>query len=95
MGTAQINGMPVPFLMTENIRMLIVFLPNSQLARSIARNQGLARNLPFDEWTKTFGTEQLTGAILDRLTHHVSILEMNGGSYRLAQRRARKSPQAE
>jgi hypothetical protein len=27
----------------------------------------------------------VTGALLDRLTHHVHILEMNGESYRLAQ----------
>ena len=40
-------------------------------------------NLPFDEWTGTFGSERLTGALLDRLTHHVHILEMNGESYRL------------
>ena len=38
-------------------------------------------NLPFDEWTEVFGSEHLTGALLDRLTHH--ILEMNGDSYRL------------
>ena len=44
-------------------------------------------NLPFDEWTATFGDERLTGALLDRLTHHVHILEMNGRSYRLAQSR--------
>ena len=42
-------------------------------------------NLPFDEWTSVFGSERLTGALLDRLTHHVHILEMNGDSYRLAQ----------
>ena len=42
-----------------------------------------------------WAAERLTGALLDRLTHHVSILEMNGDSYRLAQSRARKSPQAE
>lgn len=42
-------------------------------------------NLPFDEWTSVFGSERLTGALLDRLTHHVHILEMNGESYRLAQ----------
>jgi len=40
-------------------------------------------NLPFDEWTTVFGSERLTGALLDRLTHHVHILEMNGESYRL------------
>jgi len=49
-------------------------------------------NLPFDEWTSVFGSERLTGALLDRLTHHVHILEMNGESYRLAtsKKRARK-----
>jgi len=48
-------------------------------------------NLPFDEWTSVFASERLTGALLDRLTHHVHILEMNGDSYRLKQskRRAR------
>ena len=40
-------------------------------------------NLPFVEWTEVFGSERLTGALLDRLTHHVHILEMNGDSYRL------------
>ncbi|WP_372922132.1 AFG1/ZapE family ATPase [Roseovarius sp.] len=50
----------------------------------------ITSNLPFDEWTETFGTERLTGALLDRLTHHVNILEMNGESYRLAQSQARK-----
>ncbi len=51
----------------------------------------ITSNLPFDEWTETFGSERLTGALLDRLTHHVAILEMNGDSYRLAQSRARKA----
>ena len=51
----------------------------------------ITSNLPFDEWTETFGSERLTGALLDRLTHHVSILEMNGDSYRLAQSRAQKA----
>ncbi len=50
-------------------------------------------NLPFDEWTSVFGSERLTGALLDRLTHHVHILEMNGESYRLnhSKRRARRA----
>ena len=56
-------------------------------------------NLPFDEWTSVFGSERLTGALLDRLTHHVHILEMNGDSYRLAtskktQRRSGQAPNA-
>jgi hypothetical protein len=42
-----------------------------------------------------FGNQRLTGARLDRLTHHVHILEMNGESYRLKQSKARrrKEPQ--
>ena len=51
-------------------------------------------NLPFDEWTSVFGSERLTGALLDRLTHHVHILEMNGESYRLkASRRRQGKPE--
>ncbi len=54
----------------------------------------ITSNLPFDEWTEVFGSERLTGALLDRLTHHVHILEMNGESYRLAQSRKRKRAQS-
>ena len=36
-------------------------------------------------------SERLTGALLDRLTHHVHILEMNGESYRLKASRRRRS----
>ena len=50
-------------------------------------------NLPFDEWTEVFGSERLTGALLDRLTHHVHILEMNGDSYRLKQSQKRRKSQ--
>ena len=38
-------------------------------------------NLPFDEWTSIFGSERLTGAMLDRLTHHVHILESRGARW--------------
>jgi DNA replication protein DnaC len=52
-------------------------------------------NLPFQEWTEILGSERLTGALLDRLTHHVHILEMNGDSYRLKQsRKKRPAPTA-
>ncbi len=47
-------------------------------------------NLPFEDWTEVFGSERLTGALLDRLTHHVHILEMNGESYRLNQSKRRQ-----
>jgi DNA replication protein DnaC len=47
-------------------------------------------NLPFDEWTSVFAFERLTGALLDRLTRHVHILEMNGDSYRLKQSKRRR-----
>ena len=47
-------------------------------------------NLPFEEWTSIFASERLTGALLDRLTHHVHILEMNGDSYRLKQSKSRR-----
>lgn len=40
-------------------------------------------NLPFENWTEIMGSERLTGALLDRLTHRVHILEANGQSYRL------------
>lgn len=46
-------------------------------------------NLPFEEWTETFGSERLTGALLDRLTHPVNILEMNGQSFRFKQSKPR------
>jgi len=51
----------------------------------------ITSNLPFDEWTEVFGSERLSGAILDRLTHHVHILEMNGESFRLRQSRKDKA----
>ena len=47
-------------------------------------------NLPFEEWTSVFGNQRLTGALLDCLTHHVHILELNGESYRLKQSMVRR-----
>ncbi len=46
-------------------------------------------NLPFEQWDEVLGSERLTGALLDRLTHRVHILEANGESYRLANAKAR------
>jgi DNA replication protein DnaC len=40
-------------------------------------------NLPFENWTEVLGSERLTGATLDRLTHRCKIIETKGESYRL------------
>jgi DNA replication protein DnaC len=50
----------------------------------------ITSNLPFEDWTSVLGSERLTGALLDRLTHHVTILAMNGDSYRLKQSTGRR-----
>jgi DNA replication protein DnaC len=50
-------------------------------------------NLPFENWTEVCGSERLTGAMLDRLTHRVHIIEANGASYRLEQSRKRLARQ--
>lgn len=47
-------------------------------------------NLPFSEWPQIFGDERLTGALLDRLTHRVHVIEMPGDSYRLKAGRSRR-----
>lgn len=47
-------------------------------------------NLPFEAWTEVLGSERLTGALLDRLTHRVHILEANGESFRLRQAKTRQ-----
>jgi len=46
-------------------------------------------NLPFENWTEVMGSERLTGALLDRLSHRIHILEANGQSYRLKESRRR------
>ncbi len=73
-------------------------LPSSYSGRDVVLSQRYERgatlitsNLPFEGWTEVLGSERLTGALLDRLTHHVTILEMNGDSCRLAQSRTRKT----
>jgi DNA replication protein DnaC len=52
----------------------------------------ITTNLPFEQWVEVLGSERLTGATLDRLTHRCHIIECNGESYRLkdAKRRRRK-----
>jgi len=42
-------------------------------------------NLEFAQWTEVFGDPQLTGALLDRITHHCHVIECHGDSYRFKQ----------
>ena len=79
----------VPFSQTGAELLFEVFSRRYERGSTIVTS-----NLPFDEWTGVFASERLTGALLDRLTHHVHILEMNGDSYRLKQskRRSRNTP---
>ena len=48
-------------------------------------------NLPFENWTEVLGSERLTGATLDRLTHRCHILETAGESYRLQDAKRRRT----
>ena len=44
----------------------------------------LTSNLPFTQWSGTFGDDEtLTAAMLDRLLHHAHIVQISGQSYRL------------
>jgi len=49
-------------------------------------------NLPFESWTEVLGSERLTGATLDRLTHRCRIIETKGESYRLHDAKKRNQP---
>ncbi len=40
-------------------------------------------NKTFTEWGKLFGNQARAGAIIDRITHHCTIININGDSYRL------------
>ncbi len=46
----------------------------------------ITTNLKFADWTQVFGSEQLTAALLDRLTFKAHILEFIGESFRFRQR---------
>ena len=47
-------------------------------------------NLPFDKWTSILYSERTTVTLLDRLSHHLHVLEMNGQSYRLTASKKRQ-----
>ncbi len=75
----------VPLSLTGSELLFEVFSQRYERGSTIVTS-----NLPFEDWTSVFSSERLTGALLDRLTHHVHILEMNGDSYRLKQSKGRR-----
>jgi len=48
-------------------------------------------NLPFKQWESIFQDTAMTVALVDRLTHHCHVIEMNGDSYRFKQSLKEKS----
>jgi DNA replication protein DnaC len=67
----------VPFT-PDGARLLFQVLADRYLRGSVV----ITTNLEFSRWVEVFGDERLTGALLDRLTHHCHVLEFNGDSYR-------------
>jgi DNA replication protein DnaC len=67
----------VPFT-TDGARLLFQVCADRYLKGSLL----VTTNLEFGRWVEIFGDERLTGALLDRLTHHCHVLEFNGDSYR-------------
>lgn len=55
----------------------------------------ITTNLEFPEWNSVFGTQKLTAALLDRLTHRCHIVEANGESYRFKESLRRKKKNKE
>jgi len=56
----------------------------------------ITSNLPFSEWNQIFQGERMTAALLDRVTHHCHIFEMNGESYRFRESmKSKKSKKSE
>lgn len=63
------------------------------IATAYERNSRIVTtNLPFENWTEVLGSERLTSAVLDRLTHRCHILETKGESYRLQDAKRRRKP---
>jgi DNA replication protein DnaC len=70
----------VPFS-AQGSQLLFQFCSERYLRGSVI----FTTNLEFPRWTEVFGDPQLTGALLDRITHQCHIIECHGDSYRFKQ----------
>ena len=77
------RGMSVGFTTATTLVHELMEARDERRRLNLQRQLSRLNLLIIDERTEVFGAERLTGALLDRLTHHVHILEMNGESYRL------------
>jgi DNA replication protein DnaC len=75
----EVGYVPLP---KDGPQLLFDFFARRYERRSVL----VTTNLEFSRWPEVFGgDEMMTGAMLDRLTHHCTILHLNGESYRFRQ----------
>ena len=79
------RGLSVGFTTTAALVHELIEARDERRLLNLQKKLARLKLLIVDEWTEVLGSERLTGALLDRLTHRVHILEMNGESYRLRQ----------
>lgn len=69
----------------EETDVLFTLLSERYEQRSVV----ITSNLVFSQWNQVFKDEMTTAAVIDRLVHHATILELNAQSFRVAQAQSR------
>lgn len=91
----------VDLLILDELSYLTFTKPQAELLfhqLSVRNERGsvaITTNLEFSRWEEFFPDTMLTAALVDRLTHHAHILNMNGTSFRLKQRMQKKDPKGD
>jgi DNA replication protein DnaC len=55
----------------------------------------LTTNRPLEDWGQVLGDTAAAGAILDRFLHHAEVIRLQGGSYRMHNRRELRDKQVD
>jgi DNA replication protein DnaC len=66
-----------------------------ELALDYAFKNVFAKSVKFQKWTEVLGSERLTSALLDQVTHRFRIRGTNGDRSRLKQSRRKRRPSSE